>query len=162
MQGGQAWWGVAGGRGRWGLEQWRGFLGVVCGEEACTCEHSPCPHMRTHFCHPAHPHRTPRPRSPRAAAAPQTCFLSSVDIHTHCGYQTMLEESIAIVMAPTDRNKKFAVFRLTTPGGLSLIQKCPLRGFHAHPPTDTGQDIYELCGHVYLNERLRHDVVDLR
>ncbi len=33
----------------------------------------------------------------------QTCFLSSVDVHTHCGYQTMLDEAVAIVMAPTDR-----------------------------------------------------------
>jgi len=33
----------------------------------------------------------------------QTCFLSSVDVHTHCGYQTMLDEAIAIVMAPNDR-----------------------------------------------------------
>jgi len=27
----------------------------------------------------------------------------SIDVHTHCGYQTMLDEAIAIVMAPTDR-----------------------------------------------------------
>ncbi len=33
----------------------------------------------------------------------QTCFLSSVDVHTHAGYQTMLDEAVAIVMAPTDR-----------------------------------------------------------
>lgn len=30
----------------------------------------------------------------------QSCFLSSIDIHTQCGYQSMLDESIAIVMAP--------------------------------------------------------------
>ncbi|KAF3906219.1 hypothetical protein ABW20_dc0101652 [Dactylellina cionopaga] len=30
----------------------------------------------------------------------QTCFMSSVDLHTHCGYQMMLRESIAIVCAP--------------------------------------------------------------
>jgi len=92
----------------------------------------------------------------------QTCFLSSVDIHTHCGYQTMLDEAVAIVMAPTDRTKKCGIFRLSTPGGLSLIQKCTQRGFHAHPPTSTGQEIYELCGHVFLNPRLKHEVVDLR
>lgn len=33
----------------------------------------------------------------------QTCFLSSIDVHTQCGYQTMLDEAVAIVMAPTDR-----------------------------------------------------------
>lgn len=92
----------------------------------------------------------------------QTCFLSSIDIHTQCGYQTMLDEAVAIVMAPSDRTKKCGLFRLSTPGGLSLVQRCALRGFHTHPPTDTGQDLYELCGHVYLNPRTQHDVVDLR
>lgn len=31
----------------------------------------------------------------------QTCFLSSRDVHTHCGYQVMMPESIAIVCAPS-------------------------------------------------------------
>lgn len=31
----------------------------------------------------------------------QTCFMSSVDLHTHCSYQLMLPEAIAIVMAPS-------------------------------------------------------------
>lgn len=92
----------------------------------------------------------------------QTCFLSSVDVHTQCGYQTMLDEAVAIVMAPTDRSKKCGIFRLSTPGGLQLVQKCNLRGFHAHPETSTGQDVYELCGHVFLNPRAKHSVVDLR
>ncbi|KAF9944484.1 hypothetical protein BGZ65_011989, partial [Modicella reniformis] len=30
----------------------------------------------------------------------QTCFMSSVDLHTHCSYQLMLPEAIAIVCAP--------------------------------------------------------------
>ena len=30
----------------------------------------------------------------------QTAFLSSVDLHTHCSYQLMLPEAIAIVCAP--------------------------------------------------------------
>ncbi|GLI60591.1 hypothetical protein VaNZ11_002751 [Volvox africanus] len=46
----------------------------------------------------------------------QTCFLSSVDVHTQCGYQMMLEEAVAIVMAPTDQSKKCGIFRLSTPG----------------------------------------------
>jgi STAM-binding protein len=92
----------------------------------------------------------------------QTCFLSSVDVHTQCGYQTMLEEAVAIVMAPSDRKNKVGIFRLTTPGGLALIQKCTLRGFHPHPATETGQDVYELCGHVFLNPGAKHEVMDLR
>lgn len=31
----------------------------------------------------------------------QSCFMSSVDLHTHFGYQTMMNESIAIVCAPS-------------------------------------------------------------
>jgi STAM-binding protein len=31
----------------------------------------------------------------------QTCFMSSRDLHTHCAYQTMIAESIAIVCAPS-------------------------------------------------------------
>ncbi|XP_026688365.1 STAM-binding protein-like A [Diaphorina citri] len=30
----------------------------------------------------------------------QTAFLSSVDLHTHCSYQLMMPEAIAIVCAP--------------------------------------------------------------
>lgn len=92
----------------------------------------------------------------------QTCFLSSVDVHTHCGYQTMLDEAVAIVMAPSQQRHQMGVFRLTTPGGLSLIQQCPLRGFHAHPQTSTGQPLYEECSNVYLNERIGYEVIDLR
>ena len=31
----------------------------------------------------------------------QTCFMSSRDLHTHCAYQIMMPEAIAIVCAPT-------------------------------------------------------------
>lgn len=31
----------------------------------------------------------------------QTCFMSSTDLHTHSGYQVMMQESIAIVCAPS-------------------------------------------------------------
>lgn len=92
----------------------------------------------------------------------QSCFLSSVDVHTQCGYQTMLDEAVAIVMAPSQSRNQMGVFRLTTPGGLSLVQQCELRGFHAHPPTDTKQPLYEECSNVYLNERIGYEVIDLR
>lgn len=92
----------------------------------------------------------------------QTCFLSSVDVHTQCGYQTMLDEAVAVVMAPTDARSRCGIFRLSTPGGLGLVQRCPQRGFHAHPQTPTAQPLYELCGHVYVNAAVRHEVIDLR
>lgn len=94
----------------------------------------------------------------------QACFLSSVDVHTQCGYQTMLDEAIAAVMAPRDvTGRRCGLFRLSTPEGLALVRDCPLRGFHAHPrPKSRAGTIYELCGHVYLNPRVGHEVVDLR
>ncbi len=53
----------------------------------------------------------------------QNCFLSSIDLHTQCGYQTMLPESIAIVVAPRDvKGNHVGVFRLHTPHGIKLIQ----------------------------------------
>ena len=77
--------------------------------------------------------------------------------------QVMLEEAVAIVMSPRDsQNRKCGIFRLTTPGGMKLIRDCSNTGFHSHPATETGQKIYELCGHVYLNPRVKHTVVDLR
>jgi STAM-binding protein len=81
-----------------------------------------------------------------------------VDIHTQCGYQTMLDEAVAIVMAPSDARRQCGIFRLTTPEGLTHVQRCALRGFHA----GCGSAQYELCGHVYLNPRATHEVIDLR
>eukprot|EP00879_Flechtneria_rotunda_P011852 GHRR01012381.1.p1 GENE.GHRR01012381.1~~GHRR01012381.1.p1 ORF type:complete len:507 (+),score=181.90 GHRR01012381.1:331-1851(+) len=88
----------------------------------------------------------------------QTCFLSSVDIHTQCGYQTMLEEAVAIVMAPTDSKQRCGIFRLATPAGLEHVQRCPYKGFHSQ----CNSSVYELSGHVYLSPGVKHEVVDLR
>jgi hypothetical protein len=70
-------------------------------------------------------------------------------IHMCAQLQVMLEEAVAIVMSPRDsKNRRCGIFRLTTPGGMDLIKDCSQTGFHTHPPTSTGQKIYELCGHV--------------
>ncbi|KAG0202014.1 hypothetical protein BGX28_005331 [Mortierella sp. GBA30] len=42
----------------------------------------------------------------------QTCFMSSVDLHTHCSYQLMLPEAIAIVCAPS-HDKEMRVIKDT-------------------------------------------------
>lgn len=76
--------------------------------------------------------------------------------------QVMLSEAIAIVMAPTDSRQKCGIFRLTTPGGMGVVQQCGQRGFHQHPVPDTKQEIYELCGHVYLDETAKFECIDLR
>ncbi|XP_065876167.1 AMSH-like ubiquitin thioesterase 2 isoform X2 [Euphorbia lathyris] len=39
----------------------------------------------------------------------QSCFMSSVDLHTQYSYQVMVPEAFAIVMAPTDTSR-FATF----------------------------------------------------
>ncbi|NWT47676.1 STABP protein, partial [Chroicocephalus maculipennis] len=85
----------------------------------------------------------------------QTAFLSSVDLHTHCSYQMMLPESIAIVCSPKYQETGF--FKLTE-HGLEEISSCRQKGFHPHskdPP------LFTTCSHVSVVER---DVVlmDLR
>ncbi|XP_027331193.1 AMSH-like ubiquitin thioesterase 3 [Abrus precatorius] len=92
----------------------------------------------------------------------QTCFMSSVDLHTHYSYQIMLPEAIAIVMAPTDTTSPHGIFHLSDPSGVSVIRNCQQRGFHPHEEPSDGSPIYEHCSHVYMNANLKFDVVDLR
>ncbi|XP_021907047.1 LOW QUALITY PROTEIN: AMSH-like ubiquitin thioesterase 3 [Carica papaya] len=92
----------------------------------------------------------------------QTCFMSSVDLHTHYSYQIMLPEAIAIVMAPTDASSPHGIFHLSDPAGVSVIRNCQQRGFHPHEEALDGSRIYEHCSHVYMNPKLKFDVVDLR
>lgn len=92
----------------------------------------------------------------------QTCFMSSVDLHTHYSYQVMLPEAIAIVMAPTDASSPHGIFHLSDPGGVAVIRNCQQRGFHPHEEPEDGSPIYEHCSHVYMNSKLKFDVVDLR
>lgn len=87
----------------------------------------------------------------------QDCFMSSIDLHTHCGYQSMLTEAIAIVMAPS--RQQHGIFKLHIPDGLSLIQKCTKTGFHAHSSVGP---IYVEAGHVKLVSSRNYRVVDLR
>ncbi|XP_032869620.1 STAM-binding protein-like [Amblyraja radiata] len=60
----------------------------------------------------------------------QTAFLSSVDLHTHCSYQIMLPEAIAIVCSPKYNESGF--YRLTE-HGMDEISSCKQKGFHPHP-----------------------------
>lgn len=54
------------------------------------------------------------------------------------------------------------IFRLTTPGGMSVIRQCPQRGFHSHNQPPDGGPIYDTCTDVYMNPDLKFDVIDLR
>ncbi|NWJ06550.1 STABP protein, partial [Crypturellus undulatus] len=85
----------------------------------------------------------------------QTAFLSSVDLHTHCSYQLMLPESIAVVCAPKYQETGF--FKLTE-HGLEEIASCRQKGFHPHakdPP------LFTSCSHVVVAER-DVELLDLR
>ncbi|BAU02777.1 hypothetical protein LR48_Vigan10g022800 [Vigna angularis] len=92
----------------------------------------------------------------------QSCFMSSIDLHTHYSYQIMLPESVAIVMAPKDSTRNHGIFRLTSPGGMSVIKQCDQRGFHPHSQPPDGGPIYKTCTDVYMNPDLKFDVIDLR
>eukprot|EP00268_Persea_americana_P023114 TRINITY_DN2279_c0_g3_i1.p1 TRINITY_DN2279_c0_g3~~TRINITY_DN2279_c0_g3_i1.p1 ORF type:complete len:510 (-),score=88.72 TRINITY_DN2279_c0_g3_i1:243-1772(-) len=92
----------------------------------------------------------------------QTCFMSSVDLHTHYSYQVMLPEAVAIVMAPTDTTRTHGIFHLSDPAGVSVIRNCQERGFHPHEEPVDGCPIYEHCSHVYMNLKLKFKIIDLR
>ncbi|EKM56640.1 uncharacterized protein PHACADRAFT_160150 [Phanerochaete carnosa HHB-10118-sp] len=89
----------------------------------------------------------------------QSCFMSSVDLHTHSGFQRMLPESFAVVCAPTS-NPAFGIFRLTDPGGLQVILDCNAKeAFHPHPDVS----VYTDCdnNHVQMKDSAL-EIVDLR
>ncbi|KAJ4768100.1 associated molecule with the SH3 domain of STAM 1 [Rhynchospora pubera] len=92
----------------------------------------------------------------------QTCFLSSIDLHNHYSYQVMLPEAIAIVMAPTDTERKHGIFHLTDPSGMSVMHDCQETGFHPHEEPLDGNPIYEHCSHVYMNPNVKFELIDLR
>jgi len=92
----------------------------------------------------------------------QTCFLSSIDLHTQFSYQVMLPEAVAIVVAPTDPTRSYGIFRLTDPGGMDVLRECDESGFHTHRETTDSSPIYQTCSNVHFKPNLRFEIVDLR
>ncbi|KAF2198969.1 hypothetical protein GQ43DRAFT_442868 [Delitschia confertaspora ATCC 74209] len=91
----------------------------------------------------------------------QTCFMSSRDLHTHCGYQVMMPESIAIVCAPS-KTPSWGCFRLTDPPGMKTVLHCTQPGlFHPHSVDNIYTDALK-PGHVHDLPGMPFDVVDLR
>ncbi|KAF8423859.1 hypothetical protein EV426DRAFT_601444 [Tirmania nivea] len=90
------------------------------------------------------------------------CFMSSVDLHNHCGYQLMLPESIAVVCAPR-YEPSWGVFRLTDPPGVKTIMTCTQKSlFHPH---EAGEELYTDAmrpGHVVVVNEMEFEVIDLR
>lgn len=79
----------------------------------------------------------------------QTAFLSSVDLHTHFGYQIMIPEAIAIVCAPTYNQFvqfkncftwfytficfiRTGIYILNPEIGMREVAECSQSGFHPH------------------------------
>ncbi|KAF6111669.1 STAM binding protein like 1 [Phyllostomus discolor] len=85
----------------------------------------------------------------------QTAFLSSVDLHTHCSYQLMLPEAIAIVCSP--KHKDTGIFRLTNAGMLE-VSACKKKGFHPHTKEPK---LFSICKHVLVKD-MKITVLDLR
>ncbi|XP_069720310.1 AMSH-like protease [Phaenicophaeus curvirostris] len=85
----------------------------------------------------------------------QTAFLSSVDLHTHCSYQLMLPEAIAIVCSP--KHNDTGIFRLTNAGMLE-ISACKKKGFHPHTKDPR---LFYPCTHV-VGKDVKVIVLDLR
>ncbi|KAL2356207.1 hypothetical protein BJ546DRAFT_948168 [Cryomyces antarcticus] len=91
----------------------------------------------------------------------QTCFMSSRDLHTHCGYQVMMPESIAVVCAPS-KQPSWGIFRLTDPPGMKSVLNCTQTGlFHPHAESNVYTDALR-PGHVCEAEGLAFEIVDLR
>jgi len=89
----------------------------------------------------------------------QSCFMSSVDLHTHSGFQRMLPESFAVVCAPNS-TPNYGIFRLTDPPGLKTILDCHVtEAFHPHPERPIYTDADK--GHVRMKD-LPLEIVDLR
>ncbi|KAL3501182.1 hypothetical protein ACH5RR_035631 [Cinchona calisaya] len=92
----------------------------------------------------------------------QNCFMSSVDLHTQYSYQVMVPETVGIVVAPSDESRKYGIFRLSDPVGMSILKECEEKEFHLHEEPADGSSIYEDCWNVYINPNLRLEVCDLR
>lgn len=94
----------------------------------------------------------------------QMCFFSSVDLHTQCGYQSMLDEAIGIVLAPKS-SPSVGIFQLTTPQGLTEVQQCKESGFHPYHQRNgpgAGNGVYCESEHVILAGDMSVQLVDLR
>eukprot|EP00057_Strongylocentrotus_purpuratus_P032761 XP_788766.1 PREDICTED: STAM-binding protein-like A [Strongylocentrotus purpuratus] len=79
----------------------------------------------------------------------QTAFMSSIDLHTHCPYQIMMPEAIAIVCAP--KHQQICFFSLTPDYGITFIANCKEKGFHPHP---SQPPIYEEGGHCKVTSQI--------
>ncbi|KAK4370997.1 hypothetical protein RND71_010472 [Anisodus tanguticus] len=91
----------------------------------------------------------------------QSCFMSSIDLHTQYSYQVMVPEAIGIVMAPTDTSRAYGIFQLSD-GGKKILKDCPEKGLHLHKEAVDGSPLYGDCSNVYTNSCLRLEIFNLQ
>lgn len=97
----------------------------------------------------------------------QTCFMSSVDLHTHLSYQLMLPEAIAIVCSPR-KDPSIGIYKLIEPDGMQTILNCKQPGmFHPHPNDsaiyhNVGKDQFRLVDDPTELGSMKLEIVDLR
>ncbi|KAF0990125.1 hypothetical protein HZS_5506, partial [Henneguya salminicola] len=87
----------------------------------------------------------------------QSCFLSSIDMHTQYGYQCLLAESIAVVVSIKYNDS--AVYSLTK-FGLSTMGACTQRGFHLHE--NAFKQLFDQSSHTIFESNLKIKLIDLR
>ncbi|GAA93429.1 uncharacterized protein L969DRAFT_52828 [Mixia osmundae IAM 14324] len=91
----------------------------------------------------------------------QSCFMSSLDLHTQASYQAMLPEAIAVVCSPKSK-PDLGYFRLTDPPGLQTILHCRAKDlFHPHAALPLYTDAHGQ-GHLRIVDDLAFRVHDLR
>lgn len=86
----------------------------------------------------------------------QSAFMSSIDLHTHCSYQLLLPEAVAVVCSP--KHDEMGVFSLTPDHGLQFVANCTKTGFHPHP---NESQLYRDSHHVIFDD-LPLTLIDLR
>ena len=59
-------------------------------------------------------------------------------------------------------SRSYGMFRLSDPGGMSVLKECQETGFHTHNELADESPIYEHCSNVYTNSNLRFEIFDLR
>ena len=87
----------------------------------------------------------------------QTAFLSSIDLHTQYGYQIMMNESIAIVLAPCS-TPNYGIYHINQ-NGMSIIGECNLGStFHTHDNMKLFDDVQ----HIVWDQHTQCQVIDMR
>lgn len=88
----------------------------------------------------------------------QSCFLSSIDVHTQFGFQALLAEAVAVVLAAPRFDPQWGAFRLVD---MRTIGSCHKTGFHSHGCPDS-QLYCDIRDEITWDDKSQAEVIDLR